>query len=125
MTWTIDLTKPAKAPKPSLQEQRRLPRVTRWMALALRIDRLIREGVLGSFAEAAMLGSVTRARVSQIMNLIHLAPSIQEELLFMSRPMRGNEPILLADLQAICGEPDWSLQKSRWRKLKQECSIED
>jgi hypothetical protein len=124
MTWTIDLKKPTKAPEPPAPEQRRLPRVTRWMALALRIDRLVREGVLSSFAEAAMLGSVTRARVSQIMNLIHLAPSIQEELLFMTRPMRGNEPILLAELQPLCGEMNWTRQMQQWQQLKRERSIQ-
>jgi hypothetical protein len=31
----------------------------------------------------ASLGQVTRARICQIMNLLHLAPDIQEALLFL------------------------------------------
>ncbi len=44
---------------------------------------LIREGVVTDYAELARLGHVTRARVTQIMNLLHLAPDIQETLLFL------------------------------------------
>jgi hypothetical protein len=61
----------------------RVPRVARWMALALRFERLLREGHVGSYAELARLGHVTHARVSQIMNLLYLAPDIQEAILFL------------------------------------------
>ena len=120
MTWTIDLRKPEKetaGSKEASSSDCRLPRVTRWMALALRIENLVRTGVIANFAEAAALGSITRARISQIMNLINLAPDIQEELLFMTRPIRGNEPVLLAELQPICSEPAWNLQRQMWIRL--------
>ena len=66
---------PAPAPQPP---PGRVPRVARLMALALRFDRLLREGVAADFAELARLGHVSRARVSQVMNLLNLAPDIQE-----------------------------------------------
>ena len=53
------------------------------MALAIRFDQLIRDGVLADQAEIAKLGRVSRARLTQIMNLLNLAPSIQEEILFL------------------------------------------
>lgn len=56
----------------------RVPRVSRLMALAIRLDRLIRDGVVTDQAELARLGHVTRARLTQIMNLLCLAPDIQE-----------------------------------------------
>lgn len=56
----------------------RLPPVTRRMALAIRFDRLIQEGQVKDDAEIARLGHVSRARVTQIMNLLMLAPEIQE-----------------------------------------------
>ena len=123
MTWTIDLRKPERKPAASEETSSsacRLPRVTRWMALALRIETLVRTSVIANYAEAAALGSVTRARISQIMNLINLAPDIQEELLFMKRPLRGNEPILLAGLQAVCSESYWSEQRRLWKAMKKE-----
>jgi hypothetical protein len=38
------------------------------MALALRFDDLLRSGAIGSYAELARLGHVTRARVYQIID---------------------------------------------------------
>jgi hypothetical protein len=49
----------------------RVPRVARWMALAIRFDQLLREVQVASYAELARLGHVTRARVTQIMNLLN------------------------------------------------------
>jgi hypothetical protein len=54
----------------------RVPRVSRWMALALRFEQLLLEGQVASYAELARLGHMTRARVSQITNLLNLAPDI-------------------------------------------------
>jgi len=61
--------------------QDKVPRVARLMALAIHFDRLIREGKVKDYAEIARLGGVTRARVTQVMNLLSLAPGLQERLL--------------------------------------------
>jgi hypothetical protein len=61
----------------------RVPRVARLLALAHRFEKLIRDGDVRDFADLARLGHVTRARVSQIMDLLLLAPDIQEQILFM------------------------------------------
>jgi len=52
------------------------------MALAIRFDDLIRRGEVRDYADLARLGHVSRARITQIMNLLNLAPDIQERLLF-------------------------------------------
>lgn len=59
----------------------RVPRISRLMALAIRLNQLIRDGVVTDQAELARLGHVSRARLTQIMNLLSLAPDIQEEIL--------------------------------------------
>lgn len=56
----------------------RVPRVARLMALAIRFEQLIRAGVVADYSELATLGHVTRPRISQIMNLLNLAPDIQQ-----------------------------------------------
>jgi hypothetical protein len=71
----------------------RVPRVSRLMALAIRYNRLIREGVVADQAEFVRLGHLTRARLTQIMNLLCLAPDIQEELLFLRSVERGRDCI--------------------------------
>ena len=69
------------------------------MALALKFEELIRKGVVKDYAELARLGHITRARLTQIMNLTLLAPSIQEELLFLPRVERGRDTVIIRDLQ--------------------------
>jgi len=87
------------------------------MALAIRFDGLIRCGEVADQAELARLGHVTRARVTQIMNLLSLAPDIQEELLFLPPVQRGRDPLVLRDLLPIAAEPDWRRQRRMWRVL--------
>ena len=59
------------------------------MALAIHFDGLIPSGAVTNYAELARLGNVIRARVTQIMNLLMLAPAIQESLLFLPRLEQG------------------------------------
>src|SRR5258708_11401269 len=63
----------------------RVPRLARFLALALRLEVQLRQGVLKDNAEVARLGHVTPARVSQILSLVHLAPDIPETTLFLPR----------------------------------------
>ncbi len=96
----------------------RVPRVSRLLALALRFDGLVRAGLIADYATLAELGHVSRARISQIMNLLVLAPDIQEALLFLPRTERGRDPIHLRQLQPLAALPDWSQQRTRWRTLQ-------
>jgi hypothetical protein len=73
---------------------------------------------VADYASLAALGHVTRARVSQIMNLLCLAPDIQEELLFLPRTMRGRDQIILKQMQEIAIERDWRTQREMWRRLR-------
>jgi hypothetical protein len=105
---------PAAPLKPSAS----VPRVTRLMALAMRCDALVRSGEVADYAELARLAHVTRARITQILNLLHLAPAIQEELLFLEGKPRGRGAILLTQLQPLAAIPDWRRQRRRWHALK-------
>ncbi|HTU19296.1 MAG TPA: hypothetical protein VMG10_14645 [Gemmataceae bacterium] len=95
----------------------RVPRVARLMALALRLDELVRTGQVASYSALAALGQVTRARISQIASLLHLAPDIQEAMLFLPPTLRGRDAIILADLMPIAACIDWRKQRRLWRRL--------
>src|SRR5215469_10236219 len=73
----------AAAPEPAAIGNRP-PRVACLLALAHRFEQLVRTGAVEDYAEISRLGGVSRARVSQIVNLLALAPSIQEQILFLS-----------------------------------------
>src|SRR5436309_16137753 len=89
----------------------RVPRVARFLALALRLESQLREGILKDCAEVARLGHVTRARVSQILSLVNLAPDIQEAILFLPGTQRGRDRVILSDVLPITMELDWKGQR--------------
>jgi hypothetical protein len=89
------------------------------MALALRLERLVKDGEVTDYADLARLGHVTRARVTQIMNLLNLAPDIQEELLFLPRTVKGRDPIRERHLRPIALVLDWRKQRRMWAALQE------
>ena len=95
----------------------RVPRVARLLALALRCEQLLAAGVIANYAALAELGHVSRARVTQILNLLWLAPDIQEALLFLPRTERGRDPIPLRQLQPLARVLDWRKQRKLWHAL--------
>src|SRR5262249_48121450 len=107
----------AAEPPSSALPPARVPRIARLMALALRFDELIRSGAVADYAELARLGQVSRARITQITNLLALAPSIQEQLLFLPSVERGRDPIHLRQLQPLARMRDWRRQRRAWREL--------
>jgi hypothetical protein len=94
-------TRTMPAPEPG-----RVPRIARLLALAIRLDGLVQEGTIKNYADLAKMGHVTRARISQIMNLRLLAPDIQEEILFLKRTDKGRDPLSA-----------WPEQRRLWRAL--------
>lgn len=93
-------------------------RAARLVALAHRIDGLVRSGEFRDLAQVAAAAGLTRARVSQIADLALLAPDIQEELLFMERAERGREAVGEKKLRALVREVSWARQRVLWTALK-------
>ncbi len=101
------------------RDSRRLPpngRVAKLMALAIRFDQLIRDGVVADQAELARLGYVTSSRISQILALLQLAPDIQEAILFLPPTERGRDPVTEQHLRPIAAVADWRRQRPMWRR---------
>ena len=92
----------------------RIPRISQLMALAIRFDRLITSGKVKDYADLARLGHVTRARMTQIMNLLNLATDIQEKILFLPRVKGGRDPFTIRHLQPIAAETNWRKQRELW-----------
>lgn len=82
--WRGHLSGASPAPR-----RERIPRVTKLLALTHRSEWLLNEGVVKDYAELARLGQVTRARITQIMNLPNLSTEIPEEILFLPPILDG------------------------------------
>ena len=104
-------------PQVSEVPSRQIPRVARLMALAIRFDKLLKDKVVADQAELARLGRVTRARLTQIMNLLTLAPDIQEQLLHLSSLHSGRDAVSERHLRPIAAKCSWRRQRREWTTL--------
>ena len=73
----------------------------------------MRNETVQDYAELARLGGVTRARMTQIMKLIHLAPDIQEQILFLPNVKGLNE----RNLRSMVKRIDWGQQRRLFKKI--------
>ena len=100
-------------PSPADGNDSPVPRIAGLMALAIRFDGLLRAEKFRDYAELARLGRVTRARMTQIMKLLDLAPDIQEQILFLPNLKGLNE----RNLRPIVCRIDWNEQRRMFRKI--------
>jgi hypothetical protein len=112
---------PAKAEAPT--NTGKLARATRLMALAIKFDGLIRDGVVQDYADLARMGLVTRARLTQIMNLLLLAPDIQQEILFLPKTLVGRDPVSERSLRRVTAMVRWDRQRKVWREMPAGASL--
>jgi hypothetical protein len=92
-------------PPPKPRRPRTYPaRVARMLALAHHVERQIEEGAIPDYASAAAALGITRARLSQVMSLLLLAPSIQ------ARIALGEIAASERDLRRVSAEPEWARQ---------------
>ncbi len=96
----------------------RVPRISKLMALAIRFETLMRDSTVENQAEIARLAMISRARVTQIMNLLNLAPELQEEILFLPRVMSGKDRVHLKGVLPISVKPIWSNQTKLWKTFE-------
>jgi len=82
------------------------------MALAIHFDGLIRQGAIHDYADLARLGGITRARVTQIMNLLNFAPEIQEKLLFLPGTTVERDAVSEREMRRVCDVMRWSKQQT-------------
>jgi hypothetical protein len=119
--YTVPLRRPIRprplASEPAGEPQGRPHRIARILALAHRLDELVRSGAVGDYGELARLGHVSPARICQFMTLLHLAPAIQEYLLFLTGE---TIPITEPNLRKIAREPRWDRQRElfEWQLQK-------
>jgi hypothetical protein len=97
---------------------RRPARVARMLALAHRLQRAIDGGEFQDRATMARQYGLTRARVTQLLNLILLAPDIQEQVLALEA-IDGLEPTSERTLRVVSREMVWEEQRSLFIEIIQ------
>lgn len=104
--------KPVRPPSPPS-----LPHVTKLMALAIRLEHLLETKQVSDQAEIARTAGITRARVTQILNLNGLAPDIQEAILCLEPTTDPNPPIREGLVRELATTLNWKKQRQRWKRV--------
>lgn len=99
-------------PEPTPPPPRRPPRAAQMLALAHELQGLIDSGEVRDRATLARHLGLTRARVTQILDLLLLAPDIQEAVLLGPAPAATERR-----LRAVALEGVWAAQRRLWRKF--------
>jgi hypothetical protein len=99
------------------QRPARTLRVARLLALAHRMRAMLDRGEAKSQADLANRMGMCPARVTQLLELLLLAPDIQEEIAF-GAVERGRDWISEHSLRPIVALTDWNEQRSRWQELR-------
>lgn len=96
----------------------RVPKLVLLLVLGHHFERLIRDGVVRDYAEIARRTGMTRARVTQITNLMLLAPEIQEAILDLEPAAGGDDPVHERSLRKLVAETRWGRQPGLWSGLQ-------
>ena len=104
-----------KPPPPPPPQVRRPARVARVLARAHRLEAAIANGDYADRADAARQLGFTRARITQILDLLQLAPDLQERVLLLEA-VDGVEPLSERTLREVLRETDWEQQRAAWKR---------
>jgi len=90
---------------------RRPARVAVMLALAHKLQQAIDRGALRDRAQVAARLGLTRSRVTQLLDLILLAPDIQDQILF-AESVNGVEPLSERQLRRLVRDDFWPAQRA-------------
>lgn len=96
----------------------KVPQVSRLLALAMRYDRLLRDRTVPDFNALCRHAGVSKPRMTQILNLLNLAPDIQAEILTLPEIRQSRGYFTERKLRPIAQESDWNIQREKFTLMK-------
>lgn len=100
-----------RPPPPKPEPVRRPAKIARMLALAHHLQNAIDRGLVADHAAVARKLGLTRARVTQLLDLLLLAPDLQEAVLAMEA-VDGVEPMAERTLRAVAHAGAWEEQRA-------------
>ena len=97
------------------------PSLRRNLIFAYQIESILVEGRANDLNEIAGWLNIGRTRLFQVANLLLLAPSIQEEIIFANNAIIDQLPEYKT--RAIVNEPLWDKQRILWSSLLSDTSL--
>ena len=103
-------------PPPKPEPVRRPAKVAQQLALAHHLQAAIDRGAIADRADVARKLGLTRARVTQLLDLLLLAPDLQDAVLALEA-VDGAEPMAERTLRAVAHAGTWAEQRAAWEML--------
>ena len=100
---------------------RRPARVAVMLALAHKLQEAIAQGKVRDQADVARRLGFTRARITHLLDLLLLAPDLQEQVLFLEA-VDGVQPMSERVLRAVAHLASWAEQRKRWSEILETMS---
>jgi len=91
-----------------------IPRIAKLLALAHYMHAQVQTGKATSCSALANRLGITRARATQITNLLLLSPRIQEDIAFLS--VESRRLVRESSMRRAVATPIWDQQKRFWRE---------
>jgi hypothetical protein len=111
----VEFSTQSESPASPRTPVRRPARIAQMLALAHQLERSIDAGVYADRADAARSLGLTRARITQLCDLLGLAPDLQEALLRLES-VDGVEPTTEHAIRPVLRMLVWSAQRAWWRQ---------
>ena len=91
------------------------------LLLAYQIDLLLSQRKAKNLKQIATWSNIGRTRLFQLLNLLLLAPSIQEDIVYAKSKLNAQIPEYKT--RRITKEPNWRLQEKLWEGLISKASL--
>lgn len=111
---SVELTPTPPPDKP--EPVRRPAKVARQLALAHHLQAAIERGLVADQAALARKLGLTRARVTQLFDLLMLAADLQERVLALEA-VDGAEPMAERTLREVAHAGTWAEQRDAWARI--------
>lgn len=113
--FKIDLETPVNYEPPIEEAIKKEPKLRQRLILAYQIEGLIEEGKAKDLKQVGTWLNISHIKMYLLMNMLILAPSIQEEILFS----RNTAIRLIPEykMNEIAREASWDKQKKMWQEL--------
>ena len=111
---SVELTPTPPPDKP--EPVRRPAKVARQLALAHHLQAAIERGLVADQAALARKLGLTRARVTQLFDLLMLAADLQELVLALEA-VDGAEPMAERTLRTVAHAGTWAEQRAAWARI--------
>ena len=95
----------------------KVPHISRLLALAMQYDRMLRDKTIPDFTALCQYTGVSKPRMTQILNLLNLAPDIQTEILTLPEIRQSRGYFTERKLRPVAQESDWEKQRTMWNAL--------